>query len=63
MCIRGGVAKAVVGTVLAVVVLWLRVLGLCMRVQARSSSCLAAEVQSWWCRQTVGGTVQFAGDL
>ena len=40
-----------VGTVLAVVVLRLRVLGLCMWVQARSSSCLAAEVQSWWCRQ------------
>ena len=33
-------------------------LGLCLWVQARSSDCLAAEVQSWWCRQSVGGTVQ-----
>ena len=26
-------------------------LGLWMRVRARSSSCLAAEMQLWWCRQ------------
>ena len=30
------------------------------RVQARSSSCLAAEVQSWWCCQDVDNTVRSA---
>ena len=54
VCIRGGVVKMVVGAVLAVAELWLRVswaLGGGGGVQARSSSCLAAEVQSLWCRQ------------
>ena len=30
------------------------------RVQARSSSCLAAEVKSWWCCQDVDNTVHSA---
>ena len=39
VCIRGGVVKMVVGTVLAVAELWLRFLGSVWGVQARSSSC------------------------
>ena len=43
------------GTVLAVVVICdCLVLGLWLRVSIRSSSCLAAEVHSKWCR-LVGG--------
>ena len=64
MCVRGGVVKTVVGTVLAAAELWLRVswalyegfkLG---RQAAWRPRCNRGGVV-----KTVGGTVQFAGDL
>ena len=64
ICVFVVVVMVVVGFVLAVLCCGCVVLGSGGGrgggFQARLSSCLAAEVQSLWCRQTVDGTVQFA---
>ena len=51
VCIRGGVVKMVLALCWLCCVCGCVFLGSVCEVQARSSSCMAAEVQSWWCRQ------------